>query len=154
ANLGAWSIEEGYFRQPQVQVWQVPIPVIASLGDLALRTPSKFCAGVGTGTADPSISENETQIIIGFIEAVFYDVDIGSAGIPAPTTADFSVHGGLLLTKPDGTPRRLPISFKENIGQNCNMVKGVTHCDVGLISTVGSFRLQDPQNVRLERRDD
>jgi hypothetical protein len=139
-------------------VWQVPIPVIASLGDVAAGVPAASCTGVlGNLADDPPVRASEKYVIVGFIEAVFYDTDIGPgyAGQPAvPAEGDMDMCGDGLLRTALGNPRRLPHSFKQNTGRDCNVVKGITECGAKLLPTQGSFRVSDVRQVRLRGRED
>jgi hypothetical protein len=123
-------------------VWKVPIPIIASMGDLANGTPAASCDGVNEDPNaptlhDPNFESDETYVVVGFIDAAFYDTDIGAN---PPEAAEHNVcdsygvgYGFLQGRQPHGF----------NIGgvaTQCNVVKGTSHCTNDVLSSVLAFQ--------------
>jgi hypothetical protein len=135
----------------KLPVWKVPVPVIASLGDLESGNPAGSCDGVNEDPDnpidhDPNFNSNETYIIIGFIEVVLYDTDIGAPPPPdssANNCESFGPEYGILAN-------RRPLGFEVNgVKTDCNVVKGTSHCTNNVLSSVLAFQHNSTPAGRL-----
>jgi hypothetical protein len=132
-------------------VWKVPIPVIASLGDLMAGNPAASCDGVNEDPSspidhDPNYKSSETYIIIGFIDTVLYDTDIGALPPLDSSSNNCETFGpayGILAG-------RRPLGFEVGgVKTPCNVVKGTSHCTNNVLSSVLAFQENSTPAGRL-----
>jgi hypothetical protein len=93
--------------------WKIKIPVIAEPG-----TGAAACSGVipGTSISDPNLAANKNYTIIGFVDLIVYDVDMGE---PPPSYP-------ILKVDESGTE---PFPEEMRFQEPCNNVRARITCE-------------------------
>lgn len=138
------ATESGVQLTPdQARVWRIKIPIIAEAGSSASACNIEADNAFANNAYLSKMRNPHTDWrIVGFIESVFFDNDIGKPP-PEPPSADKNppVCGYDQDFDGDGVSEWEPWGFRNNIDRlnpnltPCNMVRGRTSCKPGLVST-------------------
>lgn len=116
------------------KVWRIPISVIAPMQPSNdTDTYARYCQGIAANTgADPAFDPDLNYYVIGFVEALFYDTDIGQDSFD-PLELIGICPAGIF----DFYTEFLPWGFNGGQGDfpnRCNTVKGMVNRKQGLLT--------------------
>ncbi len=141
-NRLTWDLVDFYQNS---KVWKVAVPIISTLEGV-----DRYCSGIASDTGlltptDPLISRSLNYYIVGFVDMIFYDADVGMP--PPERLSQIPSYPALDLEWEDQwSEDDEPWGFIGGTG--CNNVKGMIDCNQGLLSTP-QFKLQNERPVRL-----
>lgn len=123
----------------QSTVWRVRVPVIAEEGANSLGCHSVQIPDRTTATRDPYVEPNRTYRVIGFVDMIIYDVDIGRPPANYQIQEAYSVD----LANPQFEDFPEAMRFQ----QNCNNVRARVTCGNNFIPSSASQGFPVPRLI-------